>query len=154
MGKILDAAKEFFTDDNWQFEANHDRPILRLPFRGKNGDWWCYAQERNNQVLFYAVAPVKAAEDHRHAVSEFITRANYGMAIGNFELDFSDGEIRYKTSLDVDEGPLTAALMKPLVYINCLMLDKYLPGLIEVAGGADPKAAVEKIENPEPELQT
>ena len=35
------------------------------------------------------------------AIAEFLTRTNYSMIIGNFELDFADGEIRYKTSIDV-----------------------------------------------------
>lgn len=148
MGRILEAATQFFTADEWQFEAHPDRPILRLPFAGKNGRWMCFAQERNNQLLFYSVAGVNAPEDKRLAVSEFITRANYGMAMGNFEMDFSDGEIRYKTMVDVDEGALTSNLMKPLVYVNCLMMDKYLPGLLEVIyGNQSPKEAVDKVES-------
>ena len=149
MGKILESAAAFFTEDKWQFERHPDRPVLRLPFAGNNGRWQCFLQERNNQVLFYSVAPVSCPEENRAAISEFITRANYGMSIGNFELDFSDGEIRYKTSLDVDEGDLANNLIKPVVYINCLMMDKYLPGLMKVIyGHADPKAAVDEIENP------
>jgi len=36
-------------------------------------------------------------------VNEFLTRANYGLNIGNFEMDFQDGEIRFKTAIDVEE---------------------------------------------------
>ena len=60
MGKILDAAEHFFRDDNWNFERHPDRAVLRLPFSGKNGRWMCFAQERNNQLLFYSVASVNA----------------------------------------------------------------------------------------------
>lgn len=148
MGKILDATERFFKDDNWNFERHPDRPVLRLPFVGKNGRWMCFAQERNNQLLFYSVASVNAPEDKRAAVAEFITLANYGMAIGNFELDYSDGEIRYKTSVDVDEGELSNTLIKPLVYVNCLMMDKYLPGIMAVLyAGVSPKDAVTKVES-------
>jgi len=45
----------------------------------------------------------------RGAVAEFINRANYGIIIGNFEMDFADGEIRYKTSIDVQGDKLTSA---------------------------------------------
>jgi hypothetical protein len=34
------------------------------------------------------------ARRERAPPAEFITRANYGLIIGNFELDFEDGEIR------------------------------------------------------------
>jgi len=43
---------------------------------------------------------------------KFLTRANYGMMIGNFEMDFTDGEIRYKTSIDVEGDKLSSALIK------------------------------------------
>jgi hypothetical protein len=49
-------------------------------------------------------------------VAEFLTRANSGMVIGNFELDFADGEIRYKTSIDVEGDKLSYAIIKRLVY--------------------------------------
>ena len=49
-------------------------------------------------------------------IAQFLTPANYGTLIGNFELDFKDGEIRYKTSIDVEGDRLTPALIKRLVY--------------------------------------
>ncbi|MCW5858354.1 MAG: hypothetical protein KIS63_08705 [Caldilineales bacterium] len=51
-----------------------------------------------------------------------------GMALGNFELDFSDGEVRYKTSIDATHIDLMPALIKPMVVTNYLMMDKYFPG--------------------------
>jgi hypothetical protein len=69
------------------------------------------------------------------------------MIIGNFELDYNDGEIRYKTSLDVEETPLTDALVRHLVYANVLTMDKYFPGLMRVLyAGIDPAIAIEEVE--------
>ena len=75
---------------------------------------------------------MNAPGERMAAVAEFITRANYGLIIGNFELDFSDGEIRYKTSLDVEGDRLSQALIKQLVYTNVLTMDQYLPGILAV----------------------
>lgn len=129
MGKILEAVTRFFEEDQWNYERHPDRPVLRLPFQGRNGNWNCFAQERNDQILFYSVAFVKAPPERYGEVTEFITRANYGMTLGNFELDYSDGEVRYKTCMDVGDGELTDALIRPLVYVNCLTMDRYIPGL-------------------------
>lgn len=49
------------------------------------------------------------------AVAEFIARGNFGIVIGNFEIDFSDGEIPYKTSIDVKGDRPSFALIKRLV---------------------------------------
>lgn len=149
MGEILDIATSFFQQDEWAFTQLEDQPILRLGFQGENGQWNCYAQarEEQSQLLFYSICPVKAPEDKRTAVAEFLTRANYGMFIGNFELDFSDGEIRYKTSIDVEGSQLTPTLVKPLVYASVLMMDRYLPGIMSVIyGGVSPAEAVARAE--------
>jgi len=149
MGDILDAAMSFFKEDGWSFTQLEDQPILKLGFQGESGQWPCYAQAREElaQLLFYSVCPVKAPENRRIAVAEFLTRANYGLYIGNFELDMTDGEIRYKTSIDVEGSLLSPALVKPLVYANVLMMDRYLPGIMSVIyGNMPPAEAVAKAE--------
>jgi hypothetical protein len=70
------------------------------------------------------------------------------MIIGNFEMDFEDGEIRYKTSIDVEGDSLSSALIKRLVYANVMMMDAYLPGIMSVIyGDVEPKDAIAQIES-------
>ena len=64
-------------------------------------------------MLFYSVLPLNVPCGQASAIAEFITRANYGMALGNFELDFNDGEVRYKTSVDVTETEITSGIAAP-----------------------------------------
>jgi hypothetical protein len=149
--RALQAVGAFFSEDGWSFEQMPERPILRLPFQGKGGRWNCYAQVRVTkdveQVLFYSVLPLNVPAEKRAAIAEFITRANYGMALGNFELDFNDGEVRYKTSVDVTDQEIAAGLLRPLVYTNVLMMDKYMSGLIAVVyADVSPAEAVKQIE--------
>ena len=121
----------------------------RLAFHGKHGTWDCYAKTREDaqQIVFYSICPTTAPTEKHAAVAEFITRANYGLIIGNFELDFSDGEIRYKTSLDIEGDRLTPALVKQLVYANVLTLDQYLPGILAVIeGSSSPEEAIAAVE--------
>jgi len=149
MGKIFDALVSFFEEDEWPFEQLEGEPLLRTGFSGKNGKWLCFARAREDaeQFLFYSICPFRAPPERRMAVMEFLTRANYGMIIGNFEMDLEDGEIRYKTAVDVEGGELTSTMIKNLVYINVRMMDKYLPGIKAVSeSGADPKEMVEEIE--------
>ncbi len=81
-------------------------------------------------------------------MAEFLTRANYGLIIGNFELDFGDGEIRYKTSLDVEGDRLSQASIKQLVYTSVLTMDQYLPGIEAVIKyGMNAEAAIALVES-------
>ncbi|MFP4121955.1 hypothetical protein [Coleofasciculus sp.] len=76
----------------------------------------------------------------------FLSRANYGMIIGNFELNFDDGEIRYKTSTAVKNHLLDSGTIKQLVYTNVKMMDEYLPGIIAVTkGGVSPADAIHDL---------
>lgn len=134
---IFETVAHFFQTQDWAVNQISDRPILHFYFEGENGQWECYAQARETegQFIFYSVLPLKAPQVKHQAVVEYITRANYGMIIGNFEFDFSDGEIRYKTSIDIDSSNLDIAVIGQLVYTNLLNVDKYLPGIIEVLDG-------------------
>jgi hypothetical protein len=146
---IYPALIEFFTQDDWPFSKVQGEMALQIPCQGENGTWLCYAraQEEQQQFIFYSICPIAIPKPKRSKLAEFITRANYGMTIGNFELDYTDGEIRYKTSIDVEGEKLTSALIKRLVYTNVAMMDEYLPGIramIEEGLGAE--AAIQATE--------
>lgn len=143
---------QFLTDDEWYPQQLEDKTIYRVGFSGKNGQLTCFAQIRAEleQFLFYAIAPVKVPEELRPTAAEFITRANYGLRIGNFEMDFNDGEVRYKSSLDFEDETLTPQLIKLAIYPAVQTLDRYLPGLMAVAyGGKSAAEAVAAIEESE-----
>ncbi len=150
MGRMMDACKGFFTDDEWPFEQHSEAPILKTGFKGQNGEFTCWFQERDDQdqMVFYTILPTAVPEDKRAVVSEFITRANYAMVIGNFEMDYRDGEVRYKTSADVEGTEIPATFLKNLIYANVIMMDRYLPGIMMVIyGGVSPEEAVAHVEN-------
>ena len=69
------------------------------------------------------------------------------MEVGNFEMDFSDGTVRYRTSVDVEGGELMPVMIKNLVYVNIAVMDQYLPGLRKVVkDGIEPEKAIEEVE--------
>lgn len=150
MGRILDAVQQFLEEDDWPYSLMDERPVYKTGFEGKNGQFTCYAQERaeQQQFVFYSIFPVRVPENKLIELSEFVTRANYGMIIGNFELDYVDGEIRYKTSVDVEDVDLVEPLVRHMMYANVLTMDKYLPGLMRVLyAGISPADAVSEVEN-------
>lgn len=148
-GNIFEAIINFFTADDWPFVQVPGQPALQIAFQGENGKWTCYARARveQQQFVFYSMCPVNAAESKRSAIAEFLTRANCGIIIGNFELDFTDGEISYKTSIDVEGDRLSFALIQQVVYANVTMMDEYLPGIMSVIyGNLSPEEAIAQLE--------
>ena len=148
-GQIYQEMVNFFKQEDWFFIPIEQEPVLQMAFQGDSGKWTCYARARDEQqqFVFYSVCPVTAPEDKRQAVAEFIARANYGMILGNFELDFSDGEIRYKTSIDVGNDKITYELIRQVVYSNVMMMDKYQSGIMSlIYSYLSPEDAIEQIE--------
>ena len=133
-GQLYEAMRRFFTEEDWKFAEIENQSALKLGCTGENGEWTCYAQIKENpgRFLFYSVLSARALESKRAAMAEFITRANYGMVLGNFEMDFEDGEIRYKTSAYMEDIAPSRDFFHTLVYTNLLMTDKYLPGIMSV----------------------
>ena len=81
------------------------------------------------------------------SLAEFFTRGNYGMVIGNFELDMNDGEMRYKVSVDAEGIELSPTFLKNLSYTAVVTMDRYLPGIMKVLySDIDPAEAVREIE--------
>ncbi len=149
MGEMFDAVVSFFKQDEWTFRQIEGQTVLQLAYEGEHGRWTCYAHilEERAQFVFYSVFGIRAPEAKRAVMSELITRANYGILIGNLEMDWSDGEIRYKTSLDVEGDCLSPALLEQLVYANVLMTDRYLPGIrAAVEDQVSPVEALEAVE--------
>ncbi len=76
-------------------------------------------------------------------MAQLLTRINYGLIIGNFEMDFSDGEVRYKTSADLRDVELIDGVFGRLVFANVRSMDRYTPAIHAMAAeGSDPDEAL------------
>jgi len=131
---ILQTIANFFTAENWFFVRIQDEQILQIAVNGQNGKLTCYAQaiEEQSLFIFYSICPIPAPESQRQALAEFLTQVNYDLIIGNFQLDLTSGQIRYKTSLDVSDSTLSTTQIKNLIYTNITMMDSHLPEILSV----------------------
>ena len=150
-GSLFQAVLRFYREDDWHFERVEGREAITMGFSGESGIWRCLAltdQERE-QFAFFSSLDMKVPPEKRRLAAEYLTRANYGLPVGNFEMDFDDGEVRCKTSVDVEGGKLTSTMIRNLTYCNCALMDRYLPGLMKVVyGNTTPEAAIREIEQP------
>jgi len=150
-GTLASVVVEYFEADELKYreEEIDGKPIFRIGFSGKNSSYRGIVRvnEELFQVTIYFLLESNVPEEKRHIAAEYLTRANYGLIIGNFEMDFSDGEVRYKTSIDVEGGQFTVPMVKTLFAANLLTLDRYYPGLMKVLwSDMDPEAAITEIE--------
>lgn len=140
--------ERFLQDDDWHPQPLPEEAVFLAHFVGEHGEYRCYFQVREelNQFFCYVLAPVRIPEEQRRDAADFLTRANFGLRIGNFEMDFEDGEVRYKSSLDFEGESLTANWLRNAIYPAVYTMDRYLPGLMKVYAGTDPEEAIDEVE--------
>lgn len=155
MARIFDGIRSFlrthFEAEDLEREGEDDMISFRLEDEGGN-EWGCLAlaDEQSEQAIFYSVMLETTEPEHRPEVMKFVTLANYGMQVGNFELDLEDGEVRFKTSVDIEGMDLAEGLLRNMVELNVLMMGLYYDGLIAVMrGGMSAEEAIAEIEEEE-----
>ncbi len=137
MGRLLDVVVAYLDEEEFEYDVESDERV-ELTFTTNNGVLvtWFSVDEDDEIVLYVSRCPVFVPEERRQAAMEFLTRANFGLRIGHFEFDLDDGEVRYKTSIDVEGDELSPALVKRMLRPNLMTMDRYLPGLLRVVYGA------------------
>jgi hypothetical protein len=147
---VSEVVRDYFNEEEWEFvKLDEEEEVFQVKYEGANGLWSCYAyaNDEASELMFYSICPMAAPPEKLLLIAEFLSRANFGLKIGNFELDFEDGEIRYKTSIDVENDRLSVALVRNLVYCNLQTMDKYLPGIIGVMNNLSPEEAIARVES-------
>jgi hypothetical protein len=90
-----------------------------------------HADEQARTCVLWSVYPRPAAADQRAAVAQYLIEGNYELSIGSFEMDPGDGEIRFRTSIDVGTRPLAPELFERLLARNLEGMTRAWPMLAE-----------------------
>ncbi|MCB6365936.1 YbjN domain-containing protein [Intestinibacillus massiliensis] len=151
MAISLDNLTEYLDSQDWNYTVHEEKNYISLRMNMKTVDSCSLILDviDDTTVLFYTVFPIKIPEERRAAVAEFLCRANYGLYHGNFEIDFRDGEIRYKTTgMTTEAEELDEEVIGRLVNLGFAMTDRYAPGILSVLYANDePENAIARIEN-------
>jgi hypothetical protein len=149
MSRILDSVTAYFAKTGWIYNIiqppGEPFPIVTLTMQADNDvKWTMFAQCREafNQVAVYSVFPLLIPPERQADIAEFTARLNYWLGIGNFEIDFDSGYLRFRTSLEVGNHPLDQQLLDPLIQINATTMVHYLPFIVAVVRGDHPLSTV------------
>jgi hypothetical protein len=151
--EIAEAVTSFLTDDDWHYAFDEEQGVLKfgLGLKGKLKKINYIVHLREDEFIVYAVSPVGADEDDPQMMAnmaEFVCRANYGLKMGNFELDFNDGEVRFKFHVLCEGIIPTPAMVKRSIYCPASMFERYGSGIVDIIfNDVSGKRAVAKCEN-------
>jgi hypothetical protein len=135
--QLSETLRQFFQERGFSPQVVGDPPALSMRFQGQDLAWSCVAQPVVEQgcIVFFSVFPEEIPSERQLAMSELLTGINYGLLVGNFEMSFTTGDLRIRTSLDIGNGQIDAERLTRMVQINLAMMKTYFPVLQAVLQG-------------------
>lgn len=147
--EIAEAIQSFLEKEDWKYEPCDENGVIRInmSLKCKMKKVHIFINVHDDSFSILSILPLNADENVRKDMAEFLTRANYALNLGNFEMDFDDGEIRYKTSHYCGNTIPTFEQIGRNLYVNILTVDRYGDGIAKILFGmGTPKEAVEECE--------
>ena len=129
-----------FMDDADRYHRDEDDAVIVAEINGDHGSWRVFIQITESvderYIVIHAQLPARIPEGRRLQVAELLTRINYALIQGNFELDLDDGAVFFKTTLDLADGQLTQAMFEWIYGINAHTMNQYYAQIMGVGYGA------------------
>ena len=134
---LVSEIRGFLLDDDWKFDFDEEKGIFRFGVNidGKMKHVNYFMPVRDDSYTVYAISPVSGDPEDpltMAAIADFVCRANYGLRNGNFEVDMTDGEIRYKVFVDCDGIVPSREIIRGSIIIPAMMFERYSPGILDV----------------------
>ena len=135
--KAIETVREFLK--KMELEASEETIpegiAFRMALEGPTDE--CVVQILDEKERFIAHFNFKGTvpPELRMKVAEFITRANYGLIIGNFELNLNTGTLRYKSSVDFSSTELAEPFIRNAMISAMDNIEVFATPLADVLSG-------------------
>ena len=132
----------------WKYRRLSERPALFSGFNGDNVQWDFNLTAREVSLGLFqlgvnAFIPNKAVPARRVAITELLTRINFELSLGCFEMNLADGEIRFRTSVILPASDIAPGIVEHLLRSNiCILDERYLQIMAVLYGGVSPEDAL------------
>jgi hypothetical protein len=150
--RLMTIVRQALDEAGWNYNMLERNRAMTFHVAGAHvrQDFLLVVDEASQFVVCYLSTTLRVPDGARQAVAEFLSRINYGVPIGNFEMDFDDGDVRYRTSVDLDGGTLTPRMVMLLIANAGTAFDSWYPALMKVIfAGISPEIAFREHEEGE-----
>lgn len=150
---MIDMVRDYFDSEGFRYEYNADGEFIRCNFsvRGVLDKVDLICDFKNIGYLVYAICPIHCKSENLTELIRFLTMANYALVAGNFELDVSDGEVRFKFWVPTEGiDKLSKEIIEDSIMVPCSMMSRYGDGIAALSlGFSDAKTEIDKAEQSE-----
>ena len=151
---VTDSVRDYYESQHWKYRYDPEKGLFRMYMRLHTEDVdACEVRTfvRNEEgFTTFVTFPFKVPEKKRVLAADYISRANYRLLLGCFEMNFRDGEIQYKTPCLCGNVRLEPELIERQVCEGIQMVEQYGEGLVDVLfRGVSAEEAIRKIQEAE-----
>lgn len=144
---LFDRVVDYINSQGWNFGIDDELIRLNMGLKCKLGSCRLVVVVTETEIQSLGFSPIKATPDTIASTVEFITRSNYRLKIGKWEIDYNDGEVRFQACLPCAEGVPSMRDIERVVDLPMLMLQRYGDGLAKnIMGFGDPAQDIADIE--------
>jgi len=132
--KVIASFIRFLAARKMCYDLDHARGVLHAGLEGTNAKWryMTYADDAGRFVLV-SIIPLKSPEPKRAACAELLTRINARLGLGHFDLDFSDGEIAFRTVVPVArKSRLRQSVIEDAIRGHHVIVNDFIPSISAV----------------------
>ncbi len=128
-GELYGVVVNFLRGKGFKFEEILGESSIIFYHQGNNGQVMCVVSilEDSQAVVFTSLYPRSVSAEKRRDIILLLTRINFGLPLGNFELGMDDNFVAYQTAINVGSAHLTPALLQHIVDDNLIIIDRYIP---------------------------
>ena len=145
MSQIYQAMLLNLSKKEYRIHREDKLETLSFGTAGRNGCWRVIVHARQKIRQLVIIIPVESncPANKRSSMCKFLTQANNRLITGCFDMNMRSGEVRYKTSILLEDQPLNDSLIEPMLRCALRNMDQYYPGLMRMMfGDGNVRAAI------------
>lgn len=149
-----EVVKKYFDENDWHYQMAESEAVTFFEGGVEPGNKKCKFKSfrfrlivDDEYVQVFYVLPISAIEKLAE-VAEYITRINYTLKRGRFDMDYSDGEVRFHHGMSMIGGLANSdVLLSELMVLGGTVMSRYADGFAKIIyGSLDPMMAYEEME--------
>jgi len=156
---IAKSITHYMDKNGLKYTFDPDRGIIKAGFNVSKdciiGAIEVFIRVGESDFISSGICPIKAVSAHRDDTADLLTRLNWVLRNGNFEMDYSDGEIRYKVYVNCEDQELSDGIIEDAIHIPPSMFSQYGQSIADVILGVkDPETAFNDRKGPSKKTST
>jgi hypothetical protein len=132
MTELHTTVRNYLNRQDWFYQEKEEKFSLFIQVMDYQLLCYVHVFEEARQVILHTIFPIKIPKNKFATILTIINKVNCETTIGNFELDTENCDLRYKTSVDVENAEFTVHTFENLLSANFNVSVENYPQIISI----------------------